>query len=86
MCLPLGDRFFCTLSFFSPSHAAGATAMLGIWTAAQAFFMLLGRRRAGPEPPYFFPEGQGRLLRSQYLLENSPYSFLTVNDVSLVIV
>ena len=36
--------------------------------------------------PYFFPQGQGKLLRSQYLKENAPYWFFTVNDVSLVIV
>ena len=35
----------------------------------------------GSAHSYLFPQGQGRLLRSQYLLENSPYSFLTVNDV-----
>jgi hypothetical protein len=60
--------------------------MLPYLTCGAGIFHAAAPEKAGPEPPYFFPQGQGRLVRSQYLLEKTPYSFLTVNDVSLVIV
>ena len=80
------DRWFVRYPFFFNLIRPPQLPCCRIYPAVQAFFMLLRRRRAGPEPPYLSPQGQGRLLRSQYLLENSPLSFLTVNDVWVVMV
>ncbi len=71
-------RICVTPSFFAVSRTR--------FSGTQTPRMPLARRRAGPEPRYLSPQGDGRLLRSQYLLENSPLLFLTVNDVWLVMV